>query len=129
MASGPETRFIQSIHKKLPKTVYHEKMHNPYRGGTPDVWYSGKLRDLWIEYKWGKNKPRKLQKDWITKRRAEGRTVWVVTGTPDGCEVNDGIEILKLESKTLLVDLLHNFTTGEIIETSKKPKRASKRKR
>jgi hypothetical protein len=51
VSSKPETTFIQSIHRHLPKEVYREKMANPYRGGTPDVWYSGYKSDLWVEYK------------------------------------------------------------------------------
>lgn len=87
---GPENRFIQRVHKHLDKRVYREKMHNAYRGGTPDVWYSGPRGDLWVEYKWATGKKLKapalssLQLDWITKRRAEGRNVAVIVGTPRG---------------------------------------------
>lgn len=67
-------------------------MHNPYRGGTPDVWYSGPGGDLWIEYKW-QTWPKSnlivpelspLQNDWLTRRRNEGRRVGVIVGTPKG---------------------------------------------
>ncbi len=66
-------------------------MHNAYRGGTPDVWYSGKAADLWVEYKWvpkfGKlvvPNLSPLQLDWLTKRKAEGRNVLVVVGSKAG---------------------------------------------
>lgn len=64
-------------------------MHNPYRGGTPDVWYSGKGGDLWIEYKWGKGKLSPLQFEWLTKRHEEGRNVAVCKGSAKGAVVLD----------------------------------------
>lgn len=92
MTSGPENRFIKSIHDKLKGKIYCEKMHNPYRGGTADVWYSGK-RDAWIEYKWRDSLPKRgvlipalsgLQEEWCKDRFNEGRTVFVVVGCPRG---------------------------------------------
>ena len=67
-------------------------MHNPYRGGTPDVWYSGLGGDLWVEYKWSTNKLlvpdlSPLQSDWLTRRRNEGRIVAVVVGSPLGAAI------------------------------------------
>lgn len=92
---GPENRFIKRVHARLPANIYHEKMHNVYRGGTPDVWYSGKGGDLWIEYKWaekpGKKPPAlsELQKRWLRDRHAEGRRVLVVLGHRAGALVYD----------------------------------------
>lgn len=93
MASAkPETTFIQGVHKHL-KGVYHEKNHNPYRAGTPDVWYSGASGDLWVEYKFIPRIPRSVeilpditprQRRWLNNRHDEGRNVAVVLGTPDG---------------------------------------------
>ena len=89
---GPENRFIQRVHKHLSRSVYREKMHNPYRGGTPDMWYSGPGGDVWVEYKWQKV-PRSgviapdlspLQLKWIIGRLSEGRNVAVMVGTPKG---------------------------------------------
>lgn len=102
MSSKPETRFYQSIHKLLPKELYSEKMHNPFRGGTPDVWYSGTLDDLWVEYKWIATAPVRasikmtnllspLQQQWIECRYAEGRNVVVVLGCPKGAHVFEGL--------------------------------------
>ena len=50
MAAKPENNFIASVHKHLVRQVYSEKMYNPLRGGTPDVYYEGG-RHLWVEYK------------------------------------------------------------------------------
>lgn len=92
MASKPETSFIQGVHKHLPRT-YKEKMNNPYRGGTPDVWYSGNKGDLWIEYKCIPRIPIKAnilpdlspnQQIWLSHRHADGRDVLVVVGVAKG---------------------------------------------
>ena len=76
-------------------------MHNPYRGGTADVWYSGNLDDLWVEYKWIAKLPKKalirlerelspLQQRWLKGRHDEGRNVAVILGTPEGAWVFEG---------------------------------------
>lgn len=92
MAVQPESSFIQRINKNVSPEVYREKMHNPYRGGTPDVWYSGTKSDLWVEYKFI-NKEIKhsftadlsaLQTRWLRKRFDEGRTVAVIVGYKGG---------------------------------------------
>lgn len=88
MSSGPETRFIKSIHRLLPEELYHEKMSNPYRGGTPDVWYSGDKADIWVEYKYGKNWLSELQRLWLEARIKEGRKGYVIVGNPTGGEVH-----------------------------------------
>ena len=97
----PETRYYSAVHKLLPSKLHREKMHNPYRGGTADVWYSGNLDDLWVEYKWLANLPKKapvcldkllspLQQQWLLGRHEEGRNIVVILGTPDGAWVFDG---------------------------------------
>lgn len=92
MANKPETTFIHSVHRHL-RGVYIEKMYNPYRSGTPDVWYSGSHKDMWIEYKYITNVPVKssiklqlseLQKLWLRDRHAEGRNVAVICGCKQG---------------------------------------------
>jgi hypothetical protein len=95
--SKPETSFIAGVSKYL--TCYAEKMHNPYRGGTPDVWYSGRKRDLWVEYKFVVLPARDdtkvvpnlsaLQLHWLKTRRVEGRNVLVIVGCRDGGVVLD----------------------------------------
>jgi len=105
----PENTFIASVHRMLappPRPnmnipvglknitrLHKEKMHNTFRSGTADVWYSGRM-DLWIEYKWvprlGKKITPKLspnQKLWLNGRWVEGRNVKVVVGSPNGCIV------------------------------------------
>ena len=95
MSQGPETRYIKRIHNKLDKRIHTEKTHNVYRGGTADCWYSGPKGDMWIEYKWIDAIPKRkntavipdlsgLQKEWLHDRFAEGRTVCVVVGSPEG---------------------------------------------
>lgn len=95
MSKGPENRLIAAISRLLPDTIHKEKMHNPYRGGTADVWYSAKKADLWVEYKWIPSLPRTstavilpalsaLQVNWLGKRFEEGRNVKVFVGCPDG---------------------------------------------
>lgn len=88
----PETRFIGNIHKLIPQ-VYAEKMNNPWRAGTPDVYYSGDVGDLWVEYKFIERIPRSKeilpeltprQSRWLNNRYDEGRNVAVVLGTPLG---------------------------------------------
>jgi hypothetical protein len=99
--SKPETRFIKAVHKLLPRELYREKMHNVYRGGTPDVWYSGNLDDLWAEYKVISKLPKKapvcldrllspLQQQWLEGRHEEGRNLVVILGTPEGAWVFEG---------------------------------------
>lgn len=90
MTAKPETTFITAIHKPLAHELYHEKMHNPYRGGTPDVWYSGCDGDLWVEYKFVASVSPKskavvpdlsaLQSKWLELRYLEHRNVAVILG-------------------------------------------------
>ena len=100
--SKPETRFYTAVHKLLPKELHHEKMHNIYRGGTADVWYSGSADDLWVEYKWLARLPRTapvrldkllspLQQRWLTGRHEEGRNTVVILGTPEGAWICEGL--------------------------------------
>ena len=99
--SKPETRFYTGVHKLLPRELHREKMHNIYRGGTADVWYSGNLDDLWVEYKWIAKLPKKapvrlekelspLQQRWLTGRHKEGRNLAVILGTPEGAWICGG---------------------------------------
>ena len=102
MASGPEARFIASVHKHLPPVdqFYRMKNHNEFNSGIADCWYSGARRDLWVEYKWVELPKRPdtiiditagkkpslsaLQAEWISQRRIEGRRVWIVVGCEFG---------------------------------------------
>lgn len=100
MSSGPETRYIQSIHRLLPKKVYWMKNHNQYNGGIADCWYEGSADDIWVEYKFielpkrdttdiclisGKNPALSaLQQQWLRDRWNNGTSVHVIVGTPQG---------------------------------------------
>jgi len=64
-----------------------------YVGGIPDVWLSGSKGDLWIENKYLQVVPptvdptkllSALQKQWLMRRHAEGRSVGVLIGSPEG---------------------------------------------
>jgi len=99
-------------------------MSNPYTGGIPDCWYSGNTGDLWVEYKWGSNSLSALQKDWIQKRRAEGRRVWVVTGNKLGGTVDPFGAGPSQYTKAEIAELIAEAT----IESNTKIKKSSRRK-
>lgn len=90
----PESRFIQGVHDLLSPDVYREKMFNPMRGGTPDVYYVGYRDDLWVEYKWVKKFSKiikaalsPLQLAWLMRAWDRGRSPLVIVGCPTGCTV------------------------------------------
>ena len=96
MSAKPETTYIALIHKRqIIKTTHKEKMHNPYRSGTPDCYYSGVKGELWVEYKYTTRIPIRAnteivpdlspqQEVWLESRYLEGRNVAVVLGSPEG---------------------------------------------
>lgn len=99
----PESRFTAAVNRLLPAKLHHEKMHNIFRGGTADFWYSGhgnKSKDLWVEYKWLPKKPKinfkadlsALQLKWLRERYEEGRNVAVIVGCPDGVAILRDLE-------------------------------------
>ena len=100
MAAKPETTLYTAINKSLPKDIHREKMHNPYRGGTPDFFYSGNKADKWVEYKWMPYNPRAafvptlstLQIKWLRERHGEGRNVAVIVGSPSGVMILKALE-------------------------------------
>ncbi len=85
-----ESGYIRSIHKKLPASVYAWKISDRFCAGIPDTWYSGNADDLFVEYKYNKNIPKRsftpgftdLQKHWLNARYAEGRNVAGIVGFP-----------------------------------------------
>lgn len=105
MSAKPETTFINGVHKHLnPGRVdpYYVKMHNEYAGGIWDCWYSGKARDLWIEYKFITIPKRpttiifpelsELQVQWGAQRYAEGRNLAVIIGCKEGGVILEDLE-------------------------------------
>lgn len=94
MSQGPEASFKNAINKLLPTSIYKEGMANPYRGGTPDMYYEGFKRSLWAEYKYLKNWPRveldltkkhlsSLQIKWLKRAYNNHQSVAVILGLPD----------------------------------------------
>lgn len=111
-SSKPETTFIRGVHKYLPHT-YFEKTNNPYRGGTADVWYSGDLGDLWVEYKYVPKIVRsdsirlglsELQKLWLNSRYDEGRSIAVILGCPKGGVIFENKDWMNAFTQTQLMD-------------------------
>lgn len=94
MSSKSETVFTASVHKHLPAKLYRMKTHNPYIGGPADMWYSGRITDMWVEYKFEVLPKRPdtmidpdlsaLQRDWLKDRLLEGRKVFVIVGCKEG---------------------------------------------
>lgn len=93
MSSKPETGIYRGVHnwlERLKPTVYSEKMYNPLRGGTPDMYYEYR-RSLWVEYKYAKLPLRDsslviyavsdLQEDWLMRQYKNGLEPWVIVGT------------------------------------------------
>ena len=92
--SKPETLYMQKLHKHLPEFLYKEKMNNPYRGGTPDVYYEGNADILWVEYKYlpslpptftltnpkGATSVTSLQAKWLRRSFENGRNTLVILG-------------------------------------------------
>jgi len=102
MASKPETRFYNSVHRYVPKQVYSMKNNNPFISGIADVWYSFD-RTLWVEYKYLDTMPVKrdtnieeavssLQADWLEGRHKQGRQVAVIVGCPKGGVIFPGLD-------------------------------------
>ena len=136
--SKPENQFISSIHTYLPHTLHKEKMHNMYRAGTADCWYSGTLADLWIEYKFEPSLPVQdrfifpklspLQERWCNSRYAEGRNVHVIVGYPRGgvlyynpdewskTGIDTDVLLNRLMVRKELANYIYNFTTGSFID-------------
>lgn len=57
MSRKPETVFTHHVLKRLPESIYVEKMYNPLRGGTYDLYVEGPKNICWIEMKYTLNLP------------------------------------------------------------------------
>lgn len=87
----PEDRFLKAVNKLIPDDVYREKMFNPMRGGTPDMYYEA-TRIKWVEFKYLKQTPirkftpdlTKLQSRWLLRNFEKGHEPWVIVGCPGG---------------------------------------------
>jgi hypothetical protein len=138
MAVKPENTFRGSVHKHLPRNLYHEKMNNPFAAGIADDYYSGMKADLWVEYKFilvpkqaktridlvsGKKPPLSpMQQHWLRERHREGRNVRVIVGCKEGGVIFADLEwetpitqqafVSKLQSRADLASWILAFTQG-----------------
>jgi hypothetical protein len=98
-----ESGFIQAVHKKLPSSIYKWKISDRFNSGVADAYYSTAKGDIWVEYKYyPKGLPKKvkpklsmLQIKWLAARYAEGRSVYVVVGSPTKCLIYTDLEWTK----------------------------------
>jgi len=119
MPIKPESTFIKGVHSFLPiSKVYHMKNNNNYVGGIPDVWYSGRICALWVEYKFLPiTKPTApvipdlshQQLRWIKDRLREGRHVWTIVGSKKGGVIFYDIE--EMEKGIPAVDYMKRLIT------------------
>ncbi len=91
MAAKPETNFSNALRDALPEGIYSMKNNNEYVSGIPDLWFSGRKGDLWVEMKFIQKLPKtvpirpydllsKMQEKWLRDRYEEGRNVAVIIG-------------------------------------------------
>lgn len=138
----PENSFIKGVHTYLPsESPYHMKNHNAYTGGVFDVWYSGEVADLWVEYKFivvpkrdstiidlrtgTKPAMSDLQQLWGKGRYAEKRNVAVIIGCKEGGVWLPGISWdtswstaqfrAKIVSRAELAAIIYRATNGREI--------------
>jgi len=110
-----EHSYIKAIHKMLPSTVYKWKINDNFHGGVADAYYSGSGGDLWIEYKYVSNPPKRSsteiktclslqQLHWLKSRQEEGRKVVLVIGmqAPVGMRFKDNLIITDFSQKVTI---------------------------
>lgn len=97
-----ESTTTQYYHKKLKAAgAYCLKLSLTHESGVPDSWISGKSGNMWIEFKYIKELPKRettiiktcfteLQQLWAKQRVAEGRHVVLIICTPEGDVVRHG---------------------------------------
>jgi len=126
----PENNFIGRVNKHVRS--YKEKTNNPYRGGTPDVYYEGSFH-LWVEYKFILLPKRgstliipelsELQKAWLRRCDKNTGCARVIVGCKEGGTVFE----FPAEWETGMTTVnfkLHLFTVKELgtyIDTLCKP--------
>jgi hypothetical protein len=128
-----EHSFIRAIHRLLPKHVYRWKINDNFAGGVADAYYSGVAGDLWIEYKFVSLPKRDTSKvifgasaqqiRWLCQRKQEGRRVYLVVGSDEGCLIVDEPDVWRKNSvsaayfrrnavdRKVIVDLILSSTT------------------
>lgn len=98
MSRKPEKVFEGNVNKHVSQSVHHEAMGTGFSNGTPDRWYDGPARDLWVEYKFLQEIPpvvrladrsarvklSALQQRWLNRASRNGRNTAVIVGVPGG---------------------------------------------
>jgi len=86
VATNPESRFIQKIHrqlKKLEPAVFIWKTSERFSKGIPDVIYIGPSGIiLWVEYKVFPNTPTALQHEMLNNLREYEQKTAIITQHP-----------------------------------------------
>lgn len=122
--SNPESRYTRSINDRVKPEIYAWKISDRFTSGVLDCWYSGTGGDLWAEYKWLAQVPKRApvrptlsekQKDWMRERHAEGRNVAVIIGTPDGAVIYPGTSFENPKPASELEFLTRNALANWII--------------
>lgn len=119
----PEARFVARVNRRLPAGVFHQSMAFTMSNGTPDQYYDGPKRDLWVEYKYLPLVPKRtfamglsqLQYEWLARRRLIGGNAWVIVGHPDGGYVFDHWRVLPQPRERVDVIQLRSFSMDELV--------------
>ena len=102
-----ERHFINKIHKRLSSDIYKWKINDAYRGGVPDVFYSGPGGHCFVEYKYKKELPKKhntfikfgvttQQCAWLNARKDEGVPVFVALGVGKSVVFNNNFDVVNV---------------------------------
>jgi hypothetical protein len=60
MSRKPENKFMDAVHDKLPpEAMYHMKITPAFTSGEFDTMYEGHSFDLWVEYKFIRDLPKR----------------------------------------------------------------------
>lgn len=121
--SMDEHSFIRSVHRYISPEVYRWKINARFARGIPDAWYSGPAGDLWVEYKWLPQSPRRFvpklsanQRKWLRDRYQEGRRVAVIIGCPQGAMIltdrkwEQRVEVDRWQNRKAIADWINAMT-------------------
>ena len=112
-----EKDFIAKVHKHLPKYIYSWKINDPYHGGVPAAFYSGKYQHCFIEYKYLEVLPKKdnsfvkiklsaQQKACLRLHAKNNINAYVVIASGDLVYITENFDLEKITLK--------EFTNGSI---------------
>jgi hypothetical protein len=119
-----ETQYTAAFNKKLHPGIYSLNLCLRYISGVADCWYSAEKGDLWVEWKYKKEKPKQRhkpalsskQQNWLNSRYDEGRRVLVIVAFPGGGLVyadkswNEALSAEYAVSKEELVTIIEDAT-------------------